>query len=239
MKRLTLLAVVLGLLFTLPAMAQSAKATAKVSSIISFDGTLSGAGSSSTAWTDILSNNIKTANQKDLFVNASLECGLLTKTRVRSKNGEADTSSASAAVEVRVVLDKGTSNETVFEPKTISDGTGGTTEDDGRVVFCRRTQTLTALFLGLNCTADLLTGEVTCEDPEELELILDTMNANAFNFYLGDVKSGNHTITVQARIALNNTVQTGEVEAQAFLGKGSVTMESVRLVKGDDVVDIP
>jgi hypothetical protein len=62
---------------------------------------------SSTAgtWQTILSNAIKTPNQKDLFVDVSLEVGLLTDTLVRSKNNVADTSMAAAGVEVRVLID--------------------------------------------------------------------------------------------------------------------------------------
>jgi hypothetical protein len=33
-------------------------------------------------------------------------------------------------------------------------------------------------------------------------------------------------------MALNNTVQLGEVEARATIGKGSMSVEEVRLVKG-------
>jgi hypothetical protein len=34
---------------------------------------------------------------------------------------------------------------------------------------------------------------------------------------------------------LNNTVQLGEVEARATIGKGSCSVEEVRLVKGVDI----
>jgi hypothetical protein len=61
-----------------------------------------GAGSSETGWMYIMSTVIKTSQQKDLIMTASLEVGLYTRTLVRSKTGTPDTSSASAGVEVRL-----------------------------------------------------------------------------------------------------------------------------------------
>jgi hypothetical protein len=37
---------------------------------------------------------------------------------------------------------------------------------------------------------------------------------------------------LQARMALNTTVQTGDAEARCTMGKGSMAVEEVRLVKG-------
>src|SRR5262245_17883998 len=103
----------------------------------------------------------------------------------------------------------------------------------------RRTQELTATLQGLidGClTVDPTTGAViinpTCVQPETLQLVLDTINANAFVFAMDDMGAGVHTMKMQARIKLNNTVQTGDVEARATIGKGSMSVEEVRLVKG-------
>lgn len=43
------------------------------------------------------------------------------------------------------------------------------------------------------------TGVVTCADPEELQLILRTLDATSFNFAKADVGVGVHTVTMQAR----------------------------------------
>jgi len=43
-----------------------------------------------------MSSKIKIANEKDLFMNVALECGLYTQTLVSSKRGISDTSIASA-----------------------------------------------------------------------------------------------------------------------------------------------
>jgi len=192
----------------------SSKVTAKVGDIAILD-------SEGMEWTTILSNNLKTANQKDLFVDVSLECGLYTDTLVKSA-GTKDTAKAEAGVYVRVLVD-----DAEMYP--------------GEVVFCRRTQTLTALFGGImeSCTDLNGDGTITYDEciwtPEELELVLDTMNANSFNFILDDLTSGVHTVAVQARISTVAEAGAGVADAKATIGKGSVTVESVRLIKDEDI----
>lgn len=172
-------------------------------------------------WVGLLSATIKTSQQKDLFVGVSLECGLFTETLVRSKSGTSDTSKAEAIVTVRVLVD-------------------GVPAEPGVVNFCSRSQTLMAQFGGtLNC-ADLNgDGVITLNEctltAEQLDLILDTMQANAFNFALADVGVGVHKVEVQARLDFNQSFQQGTTSARATIGKGSVTVEEVRLVKGVDI----
>ena len=109
------------------------------------------------------------------------------------------------------------------------------------MTFCRRNQEMSANFQGLidGCLSVDATGNVVideaCLAPEEVELILDTMSANAFNFIFGDATSDVHLIEVQARISLDSSVQEGEAEARATLGKGSMTVEEVRLAKGEEI----
>ncbi len=208
----------------------AAKSTAMASDIHVIDAT-------ETAYTTILSNTIKTANPSDLFIDVSLECGLYTETLTKSKNGVSDTSTAEAGVEVQVLVD-------------------GKLAHPGAVTFCRRTQELTATFQGLltdeegnSCLetvaiVDETTGEITgyqttineeCVRPEELELILRTMNANAFNFITADVGSGVHTIEVQAKIDSATAYQEGKAEAMATIGKGAVVIEEVKMIKNEDI----
>jgi hypothetical protein len=205
----------------------SAKATLQMGNIAVMASTL-GAGSSKSNWSTVMQGIIKTSEQKDLIMTASMEVGLYTRTLVRSKLGTPDTSSATAGVEVRMVVDAGTPNERIAYP--------------GAVIFGRRTQELTATFQGLidGClTVDPVTGGViineNCVRPEELQLVLDTMNANSFVFGMDDMGSGVHSVKMQARTALNTTVQTGDVEARVTMGKGSMSIEEVRLVKGTEV----
>jgi hypothetical protein len=201
----------------------SAKATANVGNIAILDNT-------GMEWTPILSNTLKTPNQKDLFIDVSLECGLYTRTLVKS-GGSRDTSVAEAGVYVQVLVDEGTPNQVVAYP--------------GEVVFCRRTQTLSALFGGIleSCTDVNGDGTITNDEctwtDEELELILDTMNANAFNFVLDDLGPGEHTVTVQARISTEAEAGAGVADAKATIGKGSMTVEEVRLIKNEDILELP
>ncbi len=99
----------------------SAKVTAKTANFTLLPSTTGTGG-----WQTLLSNTIKTSNQKDLFIGASFEVGLYTQTLVSSKNMTKDTSTADARVQVRVLLD----GTRVVEP--------------GNVVYGRRKQTLSA-----------------------------------------------------------------------------------------------
>ncbi len=193
----------------------ASKATAQVGNIAILDST-------ALDWTTILSNNMRTANQKDLFVDVSLECGLYTQTEVRSKGGSTDSATAEAGVDVRVLVD----GQPIYP---------------GEVTFCRRTQTLEATFGGIlqQCQDLNLDGVITNEectwDYEELNLIQDTMNANSFNFVLDDLTSGVHVVEVQAKIDTATAYQDGSAAAYATIGKGSMTVEEVRMIQGEEI----
>ncbi|WP_141731681.1 hypothetical protein [Oligoflexus tunisiensis] len=168
-------------------------------------------------FTTILTQTLKTSN-RSLFIDMALECGLLTKTTVKSKGGKKDTSTASAAVMVRVLVD-------------------GNVAAPGEVTYCQRTQELSATFGGIlqSCTdADgdgtILASECEFAD-EELSLLLSTMNAGSFNFLTDNLTSGVHTIEVQAKIFSSTTAEAGSSEARGFIGKGSVLTTSERLAR--------
>jgi hypothetical protein len=196
-------------------------------------------------WTTILTQNIKTPNQKDLIIDVSLETGLYTRTHVKSKRNSADdeewdSSTAHAKVMVRVGVDG----------EYVTVGVGE--EQEAGVAFPRavtfneREQTLSAKFMGIftgECIeVDPDTGEVTinyeCLEPEELELILNTMSANSFNFVVADLTPGEHVITVEAKIIANGSAEEGKYEAMAMVGQGSVVIELVRMVKGEDYLEL-
>ena len=186
-------------------------------------------------WTTItgLEGWYKTANDKELVIDVSLECGLYTDTLVASKGGKKETAVAESSVQVRVLID----GEYAAEP--------------GIVTFCRRSQTLMATFQGLLegedengdpivcLSADPDTGDITidedCLRPEEVQLILDTTNANAFNFVAFDLAAGGegHTIEVQSKISSNTdgTSDGGTASANAVIGKGSAIVYETRFAK--------
>ncbi len=193
-------------------------------------------------WHTILTQEIKMANAKDLFIDASLQCGIVTDTTVKSMNGVLATDEARATVRVRIALFKDDVLYAYAQPDRGRDAANAddpdAPADPAGVVFCDRIQTLLAKFSGLNCTADLETGAVTCDNPEELQLILKTLNANSFNFVAADLEPGVYTIKVQAK----TTAVVGDIgidgalnKTNAFVGAGSVAIESVRMIKDEQV----
>lgn len=237
-------AAIVMLATAMPAAAQgtpSAKATFAYSTLIALPAcnTTDAAGcggTSDTGWRSILKQQIKMANQKDLFFGASLQCGIVTDTTVKSLNGSLDSAEARATIRVRVKLTAPDGTVSYAEPSSGVDATNTPTGANSGVVFCDRIQTLRAKFSGLNCTVDA-NGVVTCSDPEELQLILKTLNANAFNFVAANRGSGVHTIEVQARssAATSATGINGSLgNSSAFIGAGSVAVESVRMIRGND-----
>jgi hypothetical protein len=205
----------------------ASKASAKVSEIYILEST----GTDSTEWTTILTQNIKSPKWKDLFIDVSLMCGLYTQTLVKSKGGTKDRSWADAHIEVRVLVD-------------------GEPASPGNVTFSRRMQDMEAAFGGIlyeecisvDCVCDpdcvcTVTIDEDCVGNETLELILDTMDAHSFNFVAADLEtSQNHIVQVQAWIQTSEDWQEGSALAMATIGKGSVTIEQVRMVKDEDWV---
>ena len=202
----------------------SAKVTAKTSALTLLPET-TGTGD----WKTILSNKIKTSNQKDLIVGVSLEVGLYTRTLAKSKTMVTDSSTARGIVQVRVLVD-------------------GTAIEPGAVVFGRRSQTLNVTLEGAiaSCLTLVTNADGTqsivldpaCVTAEEIELILETMDAAAFNFVAPNIPQGVHTVSVQARIDTAGSADQGSFEAKATVGKGSMTVESVRMIRGEDVVEV-
>lgn len=187
----------------------SAKATAQIADISILNETTQGASDS--GWVEVLTQTIKTANDKDLFIDVSLQCGLYTETNVKSKGGNKDTSDAEAKVWVKVMVD----TDTAYP---------------GAIVFNSRYQKLSATLQGI------IDENAVVQDFEEIELLLQTMTACSFNFIADDLGSGMHTVKVMAKVATDASSQEGTAKAKASIGYGSVTIEEVRMVKGEDAI---
>lgn len=250
---------VLTLLVTTLALgsAQAQISSAKGSSAIS-NAVLIEATDMTHSWDPVLSTIIQIPQQKELAFDVALQCGLFTDTLVRSKAGERDTSTAEAAIDVRVKLQKINQDGSYGEPFLAY---------PDAVTYAKRTQTLMAKFQGIfqQCvTTDPATGECVdygadtclevtpvdnngdgviddyvttldeaCLDYEEVQLVLDTMNANAFNFVSADLEQGEYRITVEAQITSSTSVQAGSARAKGLVGLGSLLVDEVRFVKGD------
>jgi hypothetical protein len=174
-------------------------------------------------WTTILSTSLKTAQQKDLLIDVSLECGLYTFTKVKSKDMTVDTANAMASIMVQVLVD-------------------GVPIYPSQVHFAKRTQELSAKLQGQLALVDsdgdgiVDFNELVVIDYEEISLLLETLNANSFNFVCMNLDSGVHTIEVQAKIEMDTLAQMGEAEAKAMIGRGTVVVEEVRMIKDDSGV---
>ena len=107
------------------------------------------------------------------------------------------------------------------------------------VVYCSRKQTLSAKLQGiidnLLCFPENADGVPTfdpdavgCEIvDEEIELILETLNANAFNFIVTDLDSGDYKVTVESEITTNTNSQKGTASAKGMVGMGSMVIDEV------------
>lgn len=254
-KVLVLIAVLLCSTFIFAQSQPSAKATAAVADVhlLVSSSSAGSPDSDSVGWNTILGNQIKTANQKDLFIDASLECGIYSDTLVRSSGGITDASLASGGVRVRVVIDPQTAN-TGSGPSAsgfyASPSAGHDVDVNGNfshveagqgVSFCKRIQYLSAKLQGI---IDL--GDAGCFDAdpatectltdEEIRLVLATLDANSFNFIADNLSSGVHLVEVQAKLDTSGVSTKGSANAKAFVGMGSVTIEEVRMIK-NEVID--
>jgi len=191
-------------------------------------------------WQNILSTNIKTSSQKDLLLGVSLETGLLTETFVKTKGSDPDTAEATAGIEVRVCA-----NNISTPGAQDCGGVGGLpgykVAEPGVVMFDKRLQRLTARLANILGTCYDVDGDGVVEIPDEcisaeITLLLETLAAHHFNFALDDVGVGNHEVKVQARINIDKNAGLGSADAKAMVGKGSLSVEEVRLVKGVEIV---
>ncbi len=190
----------------------SAKYTAQITELTVLQAAYADDTTSSdwSGWTTILEQTIKTANDKDLIINASLLSGLYTETNVKSKGGVKDTSTAAAAVLLRVKVD------------------GNTVHPGIPIIFNARVQRLAAKLGGF--------GDPLL--PEEIELLIGTLSANSFTFIAPDLSSGPHTVTVEAACWAGASAQDGSAIAGAVIGLGSVTIEEVRMIRDENAVPV-
>ncbi|HYG33470.1 MAG TPA: hypothetical protein VEC99_01720 [Clostridia bacterium] len=220
MKRHLVIALAsIALAAPLASFAQSTNASAKVTVQTSYLNAIPPT-STPTEWQTVLEQNLKMANNHDLLVTAGFEVGLYTDTTVNSKLMASDTSTATASVKVRVLVD-------------------GKLAAPGEVVFGKRTQTLTATLEGAIASClSIITNSAgglqivlnpECVQPEVIGLMQDTVSANSFSFTMPNLASGYHNIKVQAKIDFKGSAQNGSFSAAAVLGKGTMTAESVRL----------
>jgi hypothetical protein len=222
------------------AMAQNAKSGVATSSAILIEAT-----DMTHSWDPVLASYIRVPQQEDLTFDVALQCGLYTDTTVKSSGGKKDTSSAEAAVAVRVAIQEHFGVDE-FGDDIVGEPFYALPNEDAGVVYCKRKQTLSATLQGiienLLCFPENEFGVPTfdpeapgCElTEEEIQLVLETLNANAFNFVATDLVSGDYKVTVESEITSATSSQNGSASAKGMIGLGSMVIDEVRFIKGED-----
>lgn len=201
---------------------QAQAANSKVGGIMTKDAYVLPSLSEAAIFTTILEGHIQTSQGEDVVFDVSLVCGLTTDTLVKSKGGKEDTSTAKAGVEIQVLVD-------------------GVAAEPGIVTFCSRKQTQMAKFGGImkSCTDADGDGTTTFAEcgwtDEQLQLILKTQSANAFNFFTLNLDQGVYHVEVKARTYEHTTSPAGSSFATATIGKATVAIDEVKFVKSADL----
>ena len=224
----------LAAFMAVPAMAEgfaSAKTGAVVKDFVVIDNLINTSDDptdTTLGWTEIFSMQLKSGNDKYMYISPSLECVLVTQTLVKSKNHgkdtedlTTDTSSAMSTVQVRVKVDGN-------HAYPWAGGAG--------VKYCEREQELEAMLGGifvdcLDANGDGVTDVLSeCSlIEEEIRLLLGSTTATTFNFVYGPMTSGVHTVSVEAKIHLTTEAQEGSSMAQAGIGRGTLIVQEGRL----------
>jgi len=197
-----------------------------------------------TGWVTVQRTYIKTPNAKDLVMNVAMQTGLVTFTEVKSKGGNKDTSKAQASIQVRVVIydvDSSTLEVIPTSHRYAYPSSDNGVNDGSGVTYNSRTQVLSATFQGIieRCISDVGTIFINddCLDPEEVSLLLETLSANSFNFIAANEGPGIKQIDVQAKAMANTAMfgtEQGSAKGEAYVGLGSMLIETVRFVKDQD-----
>jgi len=164
-------------------------------------------GKMGSPWFTVLETQIKTGTPKDLVMDVSAECSLLTSAKLDGDAG----SEAAATIEIRVVIDPGTDNQQYASP-------GG----EGGITFTNR-----VLKVDGDLTHTFITPTLLELENHWIEVYIMTKAAHAFNFCAQDVGSNIHTIRVEAKLSKVDPGSKGE--ANAYIGNISMVVDEVML----------
>ena len=208
------------------------------------EGTSGGSQVADTGFQTVMTTFIKTPNGKELAFDVGLQCGLITFTQAKAKGGGGsgnDKSNAEGRISVRVAItpvdkDGVDIGDTFYalpnndgDSPLGTDGSDSDSADPDGVTYCHRFQELEVSFANL-----------VCEEGQDCEiavsLLLETLEAHAFNFVAPNVTSGIKKIEVQARATADADIFGGDGNAkgEAFVGIGSMLVETVRAVQAFD-----
>ncbi|QRK08689.1 hypothetical protein JQX13_00415 [Archangium violaceum] len=226
MKSLLALVATGTLLASGPGLAQSARHTVRLSELLLLPrvSTLTTNQTASGEWKDLLHTTLTTQQRKNLVMVVALETGLHTEAPPPARGGPApgDGPSARGTLELRLLLD-------------------GTQVAPGPLVLAENTQNFMTRYgdmLGtcgdIDKDGTVYSSECIFSD-EERRRVLRALELHAVSFALDDIDTGTHDLRVQARITVTSQGASGSASAGAWIGRGSITIEEVRLVKSFDI----
>jgi hypothetical protein len=173
-------------------------------------------------WKDLLHTTLTTGQKKNFALQVSLEAGLHTHEPPRGPPATADGGPARGLLELRVLVD-------------------GSPVAPGAVTLTERPRhLLTRLGEVLRSCADTdANGTLVLDEcvltGEEQRRVLRSLGDHALSFALDDIAPGTHELRIQARVSVSTQGATGSVSAGAWIGRGSFSLEEVRLVKRFDI----
>ena len=183
----------------------------------------------------IMKTTVKVSNSQSLFVSPSLVTGLYTNTRVKTTTGSTSTATAMGSVYLRAVLKDSAGNvvKIAYPVAVCTDDILGCQADSNKnygVILDSRVQTLSQSLS--ECVVNVGTTTGTCSFDSTIGLILQTTSAHTFNLIFPSVGVGVYTVSIEAAVKADGTIggNATAIGGAAF-GLGSVTVESVRLVK--------
>jgi hypothetical protein len=204
--------------------AQSAKHTVRLSELLLLPAvsTLTTNQTASGEWKDLLHTTLTTPQRKNLVMVVALEAGLHTNVPARARPASGAESSARGTLELRLLVD-------------------GKQVAPGPLVLAENSQEVMTRFGDLlsSCTDTDSDGTVYASECiftlEEQRRVLRALDMHALSFALDDIDTGTHDLRVQARITVTSQGASGSASAGAWIGRGSITVEEVRLVKSFDI----
>lgn len=160
----------------------------------------------------LLETTIKTPGSSStaLLIRPSLVTGLFTKTKVDVNNTAA---TAVAGVQVRVLID----GKVVAPGEPVGEEAG---PDDGWIYFDKRFQKLETNIFNVLSDCDPTEAVENCF----IDLILSTLSAHSFDFVVGNVGVGEHTLTVEWRLEPS----AATANEAACVGPGVLTVQQVK-----------
>jgi len=170
--------------------------------------------SSDMPWATVSKFSTQTSNNKLLALQLSAECGLYTSTTTLSKKMQRSTSTASAAVYFRILI-----NGVLAQP--------------AQVVFCSRMQQLSIVLQGAINNCPVVDGFINTDNcdftDEEVSLTLATMDANSFGFS-SPTSAGTANVEIQAKVISSTSVDgSGSAKAYGTIGNLSVIANQINI----------